>query len=53
MKKLLALFVLLTALAVMATACSSPQDQITPANDLLNNTTNDAGNLMIYDTFDF
>ena len=30
MKKLLALFVLLTALAVMATACSAPQDAISP-----------------------
>ena len=30
MKKLLALFVLLTALTVMATACTAPQDQLSP-----------------------
>ena len=30
MKKLLALFILLMALAVMATACTAPQDDISP-----------------------
>ena len=30
MKKLLVLFVLLTALTVLATACTAPQDQISP-----------------------
>lgn len=30
MKKLLVLFVLLTALMVMATACTAPQDQVSP-----------------------
>ena len=30
MKKLLALFVLLTTLAVMATACTAPQDDVSP-----------------------
>ena len=30
MKKLLVLFVLLMSLAVMATACTAPQDQVSP-----------------------
>ena len=30
MKKLLVLFVLLTSLAVMATACTAPQDEVSP-----------------------
>ena len=30
MKKLLALFVLLMSLAVMATACTAPQDEVSP-----------------------
>lgn len=30
MKKLLALFVLLMSLAVLAAACTAPQDQVTP-----------------------
>ena len=40
MKKLLALFVLLTVLAVMATACTSSQDRVFPTGgayeDLVN-----------------